>query len=96
MVWPGVDGSLRFGRFARPTTVNESGVGRSKLRATNLLASDSDKAGEALLLRRELQMGGGGGSEEAEDGSVRNERQKTEGKVGSGWWSWRRPSKRRQ
>ena len=96
MVWPGVDGSLRFGRFATSTTANESDVGRRMLRATNLVAADIDKVREALRLRGELQMGGGRGGEEAEDDSVEERKQRREGKVGGGWWSWRRPSKHSQ
>eukprot|EP00904_Undaria_pinnatifida_P008320 jgi/Undpi1/4618/HiC_scaffold_18.g07972.m1 len=64
-VWPGVDGSLRFGTFL--TTPEEEsgggGVGRGFMGSTNLLASDSEKARQALLLRQELQAGREGGGE---------------------------------
>eukprot|EP00904_Undaria_pinnatifida_P008318 jgi/Undpi1/4616/HiC_scaffold_18.g07970.m1 len=89
-VWPGVDGSLRFGTFL--TTPEEEsgggGVGRGFMGSTNLLASDSEKARQALLLRQELQAGREGGGE----GGGKEK----EGEAGPNWWSWRQPSKQSQ
>ena len=89
--WPGVDGSLRFGKFATPVAEPEYGVGYGVIRATNLLGSENEKAREALIMRRELteEKGGGGGG--GGGGG-----KKKEGKAGGSWWSWRGPSKRRQ
>ena len=87
--WPGVDGSLRFGKFATPVADPEYGVGYGVIRATNLLGSENEKAREALLMRWELREEGGGGGG---GGGVK----KKGDKVGGSWWSWRGRSKRRQ
>ena len=85
--WPGVDGSLRFGKFETPASDPKYGVGYGVILATNLLGSENEKAREALLMRRELREEGGGGSG---GGGLK----KKEAKGGGSWWSWRGPSKR--
>eukprot|EP00904_Undaria_pinnatifida_P008313 jgi/Undpi1/4611/HiC_scaffold_18.g07965.m1 len=89
-LWPGVDGSLRFGVFLTPDggKSGKGGVGFGVMEETSLLPSESDKALEALLLRRELQLEGEGGRG--------GERENEEGRVVGNWWSLRQASKQRQ
>lgn len=70
-LWPGVDGSLRFG-IVRPVTGTalsedrgEEGCGPGVMRFTTLLSSDPEKACKALGARRMILHEEGGQDEEA-------------------------------